>query len=248
MFCPAPARALLVCALAMWAPVHGATLVAPTIYEKTEASGANCIPFGCAGFSRYQQIYASSHFPGEPIAITGLAFRPDLYYRGTAFNVLLQDVTMRLSTTSRGPGQLEPDFETNLGTDTQTVLSTATLSLSGTVSATKPRTFSVILNLTSAFAYDPSSGNLLLDVNIGGAPASALSLDAFSGTVSQRAFGNASGSSYVDSTGLVTQFRWEEMPPAHSPEPGTMVLCVTAVLACWAGARRNRRARRIFRG
>lgn len=113
-------------------------------------TGGNSFPFGGNG-TRYQEAYASSYFPG-PIAITAINFFQSSggnLYAGT-YQVSLSTITTSVS------GLSDTNFNSNLGANNTLF---ATVALSGTAPAT--------LTFTGGpFNYDPSQGNLLVDIQI----------------------------------------------------------------------------------
>ena len=112
-------------------------------------TGGNSFPFGGNG-TRYQEAYASSYFPG-PIAITAISFfgGGGNLYAGT-YQVSLSTITTSVNSLSN------TNFNSNLGANNTMF---ATVALSGTAPAT--------LTFTGGpFNYDPSQGNLLVDIQI----------------------------------------------------------------------------------
>jgi hypothetical protein len=135
----------------------------------SDAQGPSPFRFFGTGGSRAQTVYESrlfGNFDG-PRAITAIAFRAFLGSAPGAFfgpTVAGTDVTVRLSTTARGesgPLQLSTSFADNLGTDLTTVF-TGPFSVTTTLAGS----FDYVLRLATPFVYDPSRGNLLLDVLI----------------------------------------------------------------------------------
>ncbi|MFN3371604.1 MAG: PEPxxWA-CTERM sorting domain-containing protein [Sphingomonadaceae bacterium] len=131
-----------------------------TIGTKT---GANCYPFGCsdgnAPGDRYQQAYNAAAFSGGPVLLTSMSFEmvlamtspPDL--KSGTFQLSLSTWTGAMGTLD------ETDFDGNLGADNMVVW---TGPLSSAFDGTK-LSFSI-----APFLYDPSMGNLLLDVSVTG--------------------------------------------------------------------------------
>jgi hypothetical protein len=200
-------------------------IVVPGGSATQEGDANNTIPFGVGDPSltmRYQQVYGASAFPGGPWRITQSAFRTDGTF-GHPFTSAAPLVQINLSTTMRGPGNLPNVFAENVGPDELTVFSgPLPLSSAGTGD------FDIIIALTQPFLYDPSRGNLLLDVRHHGSSAN-IALDAVSSTddAVSRAYtwgdlrvGATSG--YTDSIGLVTRFEAERV--VNAPEPAGLAL------------------------
>ena len=132
---------------------------ANTIVVGAPAENSNLFPFG-GGFNasnRYQQAYAASAFGSStPLLIRSVSF---LGGQGVLFP---STYTFSLSTTTRGIDNLSTtDLVTNRGADN-------ILFASRNLSGPAPATLTIVG--ASPFLYDPSAGNLLLDivVNPGG--------------------------------------------------------------------------------
>jgi hypothetical protein len=148
----------------------------------------------------------------------------------------IANIRIDLSTTSIAPDALSTTFANNVGANDVTVFN-GSLSLSSlfTGPAGGPKAFDIVINLTTPFAYNPASGNLLLDVRDVSGASAAFFMDAQStlGDSVSRAFTDNSGTvndatGVTDTLGLVTQFTLTPVP-----EPGTMFLLAAGVLgAC----------------
>jgi hypothetical protein len=175
----------------------------------------NCIPFGCAYSTQgteYQQLYSASQFTA-PITITELEFYDtDLNSGATAMNSGLW--TISLSTTSAGWNTLSATFANNIGANNTAVFS-------GNLS--QPWAFGDTLTivLSTPFTYNPSNGNLLMDVAVSGttAPGGYIFFDANSGNnYLGRVFEGGLDSGY----GMVTGFSGGS--PTSTPEPSSVAL------------------------
>lgn len=220
---------VLLCASAAWAD---------SITVGT-ANSSNAFPFGGPAFggigTRYQQVYDASSFAG-PITITGLGF-----VGGNGGDFRTANYELSLSTTSRAVNTIDGFLAaTNVGAD-ETVFFDAVLS------GASPTTLSFTV---PGFAYDPSLGNLLLDVeltSLGALPAgSKAAYDEMtnSGGLFSRAHNFGTG---FDDRGLVTLFEFDQGGGGGGtdaevvPEPGTLLL-VSLVLGGWLLRRRRRPA------
>jgi hypothetical protein len=134
----------------------GQVVAAPTLTIGLPSSGLNVFPFGGTSDpnpTRYQQVYSSAAFPG-PIDIGTIRF----------FAEFLGDLasgtfTLSFSTTSVAVDALDTvNFDNNLGPDNQ-------LFTSQVLGGPAP---SVLSFTGAAFHYDPTLGNLLLDIQISG--------------------------------------------------------------------------------
>jgi hypothetical protein len=159
----------------------------------------------------------------------------------------LPSIRIDLSTTTQAPDGLSLTFANNIGANNTTVFGGPTgalLSLSSTASG-QPRNFDVTINLSVPFLYNPSLGNLLLDVrNFGGGGTNVFDAeetlgDSVSRIVTSNSGVNSATADFGDSVGLVTQFTFVGVP-----EPSAMLLVGTSAASFW-GVRLRRRARAV---
>ena len=227
-------------------------VIAPADRVVTEGTIANFYPFGIditdpainqnpLTSQRYQQAYAASLFAGYdgPLTITGISFRPDATFGG-AFAATLADIQINLSTTPRALSELTGVFADNLGGDDTVVVGRGPLALSSSFTgpAGGPKDFDIQIDLTTPFTYDPSAGNLLLDVrNFGGVAGDAPSQMVFDAewltsdtwrTWTSNPDVDGVGSletPFFGEMGLVTRFTFTEFDgPAVVPAPGAILL------------------------
>ena len=199
-------------------------IVVPNTLTTVEGNDNNFGPF-FNNSVRYQQVYSASQFPSStgPLMITQIAFRPDGSVTDPSLIIRFDSVRIDLSTTSRTPSTLSTLFASNVGTDDITVYNSFVF-VNALVTGPPggPKDFTVAFNL-NPFIYDPSAGNLLLDVRAfesGGeisAPFDAQSNSPFTAHVDAPNISAASGSFFAD--GLVTQFQFTPVP-----EPSTLLL------------------------
>jgi hypothetical protein len=208
--------------LVMWAILAGsiasaAVLVVPNNLAATEGNTNNVYPFNIDSFpstQRYQQVFAGSAFASVsgPQLITQIAFRPD-GPNGFPFSSTIANIQFNLSTTNAAIDGLSLIFADNVGSD-DTVVFSGSLSLSSadTGPPEGPKAFDIVINLQVPFLYDPSAGNLLLDVrNISGGNTTTFDAEVTSGDPVSRTstfFGNVNSptADFADTLGLVTQF------------------------------------------
>ena len=215
--------------LVFLSPAFAQLVVVPNSLENTEGETGSAFPFSCGQTRtsmRYQQVYLGSQF-GVAVLIDKISFRLqnfDSLQPGfgptTVPNVLIE-----LSTTQAQPNALSSTFALNIGPDVQTVFSGG-LSLSAPDCNTKPCPFDVMILLENPFFYNPEDGNLLFDIRIPVCvrlnPDVGVFFDSTSSfpTIISRAFSSNVGSDTADDvlpSGLVTQFRIIEPPPAQVP-------------------------------
>ena len=177
---------------------------------------------------RYQQVYASSDFATTmPLGGYISAIRFDVatdQNGGHPFLATLPRLQINLSTTTMAVDGLSTVFAQNVGADDTVVFgpSSITLSDDGFSGA------DIIIRFGTPFFYDPSAGNLLMDVrNFGGGSTSPFNANDSPGdTVSSLwslSVGDPAGR--LQTTGLITVF---EVTPV--PEPATVGLFVVAAL------------------
>ena len=226
-----------------------ATVVIPNAQTSVEANESNAFPFGRTLTSkdpyRYQQVYNASGFGEQaaPITIDEIRFRPDSNnFFATAITV--QSVQVWLSTTDAVADELDNvTFDNNIGTGASLVHSGELIWPMPTITA-EPRPFELVIRVRPRFEYDPSAGNLLLEVynNSASFPVGyTLDLEeavdetsrvvetVIPGTNTHEIAAIPAGTS----RGLVTQFVY------NTPEPGTLGTGIAALLAL-AALRRPR--------
>jgi hypothetical protein len=206
-------------------------LTVPSNLSSTEGNVNNASPFRFAG--RNQQIFAASEFTflSQPALITKISFRPDAIF-GEPFSATIPNIQIALSTTSATVDGLSEIFADNIGADETVVFSGALLLSSAfTGSATGPKDFDISINLQTPFLYDPSLGNLLLDVKNFSNNSEIPVFDAqnvLGDSVSRRWIDNVNSptalpgnnpNDFSNSIGLVTRFT--SFTPTSVPEPST---------------------------
>ena len=112
---------------------------------------------------REQTVYRASEFPGYPIIISDLRWRPDSSVGGSV-TTTISNLQVSLSTTTNGPDLLSLIFAQNFGPDNTVVFSgVMTVTSSFTTLANGTKAFDIDLPLQTPFLFDPSKGNLLID-------------------------------------------------------------------------------------
>ncbi len=145
------------------APIFAGPLVVPNEWSKAFGNTGNLFPLFSSQPMRYQQVFDAAEFSGlNPSGgiINRIAFRghgPGIPFIGT-----VPQLQVNLSTTSKAPDALSSTFANNVGNDDKQVFSgpyQTQVTYNG-----DPTNFEVVISFTSPFFYDPTKGNLLLDV------------------------------------------------------------------------------------
>ena len=165
--------------LATLVPVAGAAVVVSPSADATLPGDAQTpSPFNRfgSGGSRNQVEYPAADFAAlvGPQSITDVKFRPLPGSSGSIFSAgtfSISNVLITLSTTAKtesGVNALSATYADNVGADVKTVYSgPLTLTTSFTdAPGGLTKVFDFDVPLQSAFTYNPSAGNLLLDVTI----------------------------------------------------------------------------------
>jgi hypothetical protein len=199
-------------------------------------AGTNAFPFTNYHFlaaNRYQQLYDASHFT-QPVLIDAIRFaNTSSVAQGLPGSIAPGSYLVRLAVTDRAENGLGTDFDAN-------VTGFAATFFSGTIG-------SGTLRIVGApYLFDPSRGNLLLDVTVlSQDPVGFLGLDfsrdAADGT--SRVFNTfalpGSPSQVVaDASGLNTTF--ETSAAIATPEPATLALLGAGLVAVGLHGRRRR--------
>jgi hypothetical protein len=192
----------------------------------------NSFPFGFSYNAEYQQIYDSSNFKG-PILINDLEFFNTNFNSGST-SLPTGNWKIQLSTTSVGVNDVTGDFPANEGLNVTSVYD-------GNITQAWKFGNTLHLTLEKSFLYDPSKGNLLMDVVTSGVtnPGGTTFFDANSlllGKVSRVYCPNGiscDDKGTVDKGyGLVTGF-------SYVPEPGTLLMMGTGMIGVISVVRRR---------
>ncbi len=141
----------------------------PGALENVEGNRGNAWPWHIAYYGqpsmRYQQIYSASEFAGGGI-IDKLRFRRN--YGQSTFSTSGIDVKIALGYAATSVHSPSGVFANNIGADYVTVFDgLLTLSSSG---SGYPNPFDIVVDVADTFSYDPSQGDLLLDVFMRNSP------------------------------------------------------------------------------
>lgn len=160
---------LLACALVATG-ASAQSIVVPSSLKTLEGNSNSDFPFDISAYGflsqRFQQVYAASEFAsaGGPVWISQIAFRPDAQWC-MPFSATIPNVQINLSATTPGPDALSLTFGANVGANDTVVYSgPLALAIACAGPVLGPKDFELKIPLTTPFLYDPSKGNLLMDV------------------------------------------------------------------------------------
>ena len=203
----------------VFALAMGGTQASVLTVGNADYSNADCT-FWCV--QRYQQLYDASQFPGA-INITGISFFAYPYPPTAAYLSWNGASTWRMtvSTTSATLGALNATFASNVGGD---AIIYDTETFSGTPA------FGDLISFIGSFNYDPSLGNLLVDIERIAGNAEGVQMQAgFNPGVFDRAYNHTDtvlvefGGSNQNGYANRTQFGFGPVV-ATIPEPGSLAL------------------------
>ena len=148
--------------------------VMPGGYEEVEGNSLLVEPFSPEGGHqspfRFQQVYGASELAHSTGPLGGwiyaIGFRADGAGINDSYQGYFSDFSIRFSVTDRGPDELSPVFAENVGSRVSTMVSGRTSIAVGRYGGEDPEPFTMFFTfLSSPYFYDPSQGNLLMEVN-----------------------------------------------------------------------------------
>jgi hypothetical protein len=219
------------CTLAVLSPLAAAEVFVPGGYADTEGNWENRFPFTSS--TRYQQVWDGSLFAATgPIEITSIAFRVDGPNGAGFAGAPISGPQIRLSTTAANEDTLSTTFAANVGADEvlvrDTTINSLHLSSSASFTGFGTRVFDVVIEFDESFFYDPSQGNLLLDVQGSLIAASPIFFDGaeHEGDGMSRIFSTTDpNSGFKDSGVVIAQFNY------NVPAPSALALLGLSSLA-----------------
>ncbi|WP_375404398.1 PEPxxWA-CTERM sorting domain-containing protein [uncultured Sphingomonas sp.] len=232
------------------APALAQDIVVPGV-TATRSGGSNqTFPFNLNnGVSqRYQQIYAAAQFGSAPVTLNAIKFRQASDPSGgNPFASTISSITLNLSTALTRQGAASSVFAANVGRDNVTVFNGA-LTLQSTAPAKRDgsvQPFDIIIPFATPFTYDPTVGDLLLDVfNFSGGLTTQFDFvtggsNAVSRVVGGQGQVNAPNAFFVQQgAGLVTAFQVAPLVSAV-PEPASWAMMILGFGVVGAAVRRR---------
>ena len=195
--------------------MQGVNTVVPNADTNTAGGGNNEFPFDIAAASetsmRYQQIYSHTQFATGGV-ISAISFR-----RGAGeptFSTAGINVRIDIGYAATTVASISSTFATNRSSSMVTVFS-GLLSLSSSGSGT-PNPFDIVINVSPLFNYNPSQGDLLVDIFMMNEPSTtgfdfaSTPLGATARVFSASSVNNTTGT--IGQNGLVTSFGFVPTP------------------------------------
>jgi PKD repeat protein len=148
------------------------TTVIPNGAATTEGSSSTSYPFNTNNTNghRIQYCYSAATTQATtPIVISGMKFRTNGSTTGSWTGGTYANATVKLSTAAVPFNAMTTTFASNEGGDVVTVFSgTITVKPTPATGSTNPGVWYVDIQFQNNFLYDPSKGDLLLDVTLPG--------------------------------------------------------------------------------
>ena len=191
------------------------SLILPEAVTNSEGNGNNAFPFFFQ--MRYQQLFEGSKFGGSLVEISKISYRWD---SSTFANIDItgDDIEIYLSTSSKSPDQLSSTFNDNSGPD-MTLVYQGPYTIPGNDSLIVPRPFTFDIVFQNSFIFDPTQGDLLLEIKNRGETSGVSALDSHNVFFdeSSRVFssiGNPDADTGIANTfALVTKFTYKTLDP-----------------------------------
>ncbi len=244
-----------VAALGLASAAQAGTIIVPGDYAGTEGP-ANSGIARTLDTEHLQYQYSASLFSGVT-TFDGVAFRYDgnVSNSGARNGLSSFDSSLKieLGTATSDIADRSATFANNLGSDAVTVLS-GPYDQDAEVGTGQARRFTIVFNFTTPFTYDPSEGDLVLDLFLPPTNFTNLTVDAVIADATLGAMytiGSGAKGVRIDPF-PVTEFLTEPTPPPGSgggngagpgavPEPGTWALMILGFGGVGTLVRRRRR-------
>lgn len=210
-------------AFALFASVLAAAPASAAIVNFGINSNGDCT-FGCV--TRYQQIYSAASFGTQEIDISSVSFFA--YQSGTSNASFRMTISTAAATEAAG---LSTTFASNVGTDAVVFATTSF----GSIVANQ------LISFNGTFTYDPTMGDLLIDIERVSGSSGLPYLWAANDTGYQRAYSFHSNT-IADAAnqggyGNRTQFTYDLSQQV--PEPSALALVAVGLLGAAAARRRT---------
>jgi len=207
-------------------------VVVPNEYTNTEGPNPSGLVFDCNPFARpngqrYQQVYLNSQIGDRTLEIIGINFRSE-EEQDEVMPVVIPTVQIDMSITQTQPDNLVATFANNLGPIVTTVYS-GPVTVDVPACGAGPCPFAVKIPLQTPFMYNPSEGNLIVDIRVPDCMRTFVDMDASQLNLSETSNVFTTSVEGVDDPdanefllndgGFVTQFDIILPPPTITPIP-----------------------------
>lgn len=209
-------------ALALFASVLAMAPASAAIVNFGTNTQGDCT-FGCV--ARYQQIYSAATFGTQAIDISSVSFFA--YQSGTSNASFRMTISTAAATEAAG---LNTTFASNVGADAAVFATTSF----GSITANQ------LLSFNGSFTYDPTMGDLLIDIERVSGSAGLPYLWASFETDYQRAysFGSNTMADAANQSGYGNRTQFAYDLAQQVPEPSALALVAIGLLGAAAARRR----------
>jgi hypothetical protein len=204
---------------------------AQTVTVGNNNAAPNCIPFGCpspfTNIPGYQQVFASTLF-SQAVAISEL----DFFRNSAGGNVAGGTFNLFLGYTNAAIGGLSSNLASNRS-------GPMTLFASFVGGGSAPSTLALV---GGPFVYDPTMGNLLMEVDNSTWTEGSSNFNASITSLCSRAVNstfNGASNNFADGRCLDTELHYS--PVVATPEPSTIALVASGIAGLGGFARRRRK-------
>lgn len=163
--------------------LHAQDIVVPNALAETDGNTSFTTPEGTVNGLRFMDMYDASQFQAltQPAYLTGFALRPDQTPGASGPRTIRARIYV--STTRRSLAEFSPQFSDNIGDDNTLVFDgTLVVSTANLPGPGNTREFDYAWRFTTPFLYDPTAGNLVVDVQVIQSSGSATRLDGVVGS------------------------------------------------------------------
>ena len=233
-------------------------IVTPNALANVEGNSGGGAPFwaitGDPESARFQQVINATEFS----AMSGGGWIQQVYIRansagpsGTGLSVTYPRLQLNFSTTLRSADNLSTVFSENVGADETVAFSATSFYLAtGYGRFDSPQSFGLAFNLQTPFFYDPTKGNLLLEIQNWDMPLFPPGNPVFPGIDGQNQIGDSIssvfGSSVTANQGTALSFGYLfQFGVQPIPEPSTVSLLSMGIIGMgirWYRSRHRRKS------
>lgn len=163
--------------------LHAQDIIVPNEFAEVDGPSANTTPDGTVNGLRFMNIYDASQFAAltQPAFLTGYTLRPDQVAGPSGPRTIRAKIYA--STTHRPLAEFSTQFDDNIGPDNTLVFDgTLVVSTENQPGPGNTREFDYAWPFTTPYLYDPTAGNLVVDVQILQSSGAATRIDGMDGS------------------------------------------------------------------